>query len=181
MHPPSLGFATWTLSVHGTWAGCPLKKQTPIWVWVKFEPPENPQILVHVSIYQDSILGTYCHWILCVWRSATKKGNRRLALGACPASQKIIRVGESKKTPQPQPLLGCPIFDPHPYHLVNFEPSPWKCKPLSKRRLVFCRDPIRPAKTCNGRSRCPETPSACSTASTVWCWRRVCRRISRCP
>ena len=31
-----------------------------VWVWVKIKAPGiGPQVLVHVSIYQSSILGTY--------------------------------------------------------------------------------------------------------------------------
>ena len=29
------------------------------WVWIKIKPPEKPQVVVEVSVYQGSILGTF--------------------------------------------------------------------------------------------------------------------------
>ena len=42
-------------------ASCWIKKpETSLtWVWVKVKPLRKPQVLVHVSIYQGFILGTY--------------------------------------------------------------------------------------------------------------------------
>ena len=61
-----------------------------IWVWVKLKPPAKPQVLVHVSIYQDSVLGTY-------W-----DGQQQL-LGVVGSTSLLVRFGEETEYARQRP------------------------------------------------------------------------------